>query len=46
MIVPAAGVGRRLGGGVKALVPLAGRARLLREGLKRLADGARPDGDE
>ena len=24
----------------------AGRARLLREGLKRLADGARPDGDE
>ena len=24
----------------------AGRARLLREGLRRLADGARPDGDE
>ncbi|MFL6184441.1 MAG: 2-C-methyl-D-erythritol 4-phosphate cytidylyltransferase, partial [Actinomycetes bacterium] len=35
MIVPAAGVGRRLGGGVKALVPLAGRA-LLAHALEAL----------
>jgi 2-C-methyl-D-erythritol 4-phosphate cytidylyltransferase len=35
VIVPAAGVGRRLGGGVKALVPLAGRA-LLAHALEAL----------